>query len=70
MATQSGTIPSEVEFKLLSDAYFLSPTDGVEFLMPDSMILSPPPRKVGVYLKTLDASLCLHLTGFQEEERI
>ena len=67
MATQSGTIPSEAELKLLSDAYGLSLDDGVEFPLPDSMILSPPPGNVGVYLKTLNAGLHLFLTDFQEE---
>lgn len=44
METQSGTIPSEAEFKLLSDAYGLSLADGIEFLLPDSLIYLPPPQ--------------------------
>lgn len=52
---------------LLVDTYGLSPTDGVEFLAQKSMILSPPPGKVGVYLKTLDSGLRLPLTDFQHE---
>ncbi|CAI9301722.1 unnamed protein product [Lactuca saligna] len=67
MGTENSTIPSEAEFKLLSDAYSLSPPDGVEFQLPDLMILSPPPGKVGVYLKTLDNGLCLPLTNFQDK---
>lgn len=64
MATQSCTIPSEVEFKLLSNVYGLSLADGVKFPLPNSMILSPPLVKVGVNLKTLDAIMCLPLTDF------
>lgn len=41
--------------------------DGVEFPFPGSSILSPPPGKVGFYLKTLDVGLHLPLTNFQEE---
>lgn len=37
------------------------------FPVVDSMILSPPPRKVGIYLKTFEARLPLPLTDFQEE---
>lgn len=64
MAAQSGSTPFEVEFKLLGDAYGLSPADGVEFPSPKLMILSPPPGKVGIYLKTLDAGLRLPLSDF------
>lgn len=67
MAAQFVATLSEADFKLLKDAYGLSLADGVEFPSPDSMILSPPPDKVGVYLKTLDASLRLPLSDFQEE---
>lgn len=67
MAAQSGIVPFEAEFKLLSDAYGFSPFDGVEFTPADSMILSHPSGKVGIYLKTFDASLRLPLTDFQEE---
>ncbi|CAI9285973.1 unnamed protein product [Lactuca saligna] len=59
MATQSSTIFSEADFKLVGDAYGLSPNEGVEFPSPDLLMLSPPPGKVGVYLKTLDAGMCL-----------
>lgn len=67
MDAQSGSTPSEADFKLLGDAYGLSPADGVEFPSPKLMILSPPPGKVGIYLKTLDAGLRLPLSDFQEE---
>lgn len=64
MPNESGTIPFESEFKLLVNAYDLSSTDGVEFLLPDAMILSPAPGKVGVYLKILDVVMRLPLTDF------
>ena len=67
MDAQSGSTPSEADFKLLGDAYGLSPKDGVEFPSPESMILSPPPGKVGIYLKTLDAGLRLPFSDFYKE---
>lgn len=63
MAGQLGTLPSEADFKFPGDTYGLSLVDGVEFLLPGSSIMSPPPGKMGVYyLETLDAGLCLPLT--------
>lgn len=41
--------------------------DGVDFPLPGSSITSPPPGKVGVYLKSLDVGLFLPLTDFWEE---
>lgn len=67
MDAQSGFAPSEADFKLLEDAYALSPVEGVEFPSPESMILSPPPGKVGIYLKILHAGSRLPLSDFQEE---
>ena len=67
MVALSGAILFEADFKLLGDAYGLSLADGVEFPSLKSMILSPPPCKVGIYLKTLDAGLRLPLSDFQVE---
>lgn len=64
MAGQSGTLPSEVDFKFLGETCVLSPAGGVEFPLPGSSILSPLPSKVGVYLKTLETTLRLSLTNF------
>lgn len=64
MANQTSIIPSIIEFELLRDTYGFSPTDGVELPTANSMILSPPPRKVGVYLNTFDAGLHLPMTDF------
>ncbi|CAI9303850.1 unnamed protein product [Lactuca saligna] len=66
-AAQPCVTPSDVEFKLLNDAYGFSSTDDVEVPTADSMILSPPVDKVGIYLKTFDAGLRLPLTDFQNE---
>lgn len=57
MAAQPGVTPTDAKFKLLSNAYGFSSTDGVDFPATDSMILSPPTGKVGIYLKTFDAGL-------------
>lgn len=67
MDPQPGVIPFDNEFKLLNDAYGFSLIDGLEFLAFDSMVLSPPTGKFGIYLKTFDTDLCLLLTDFQEE---
>lgn len=67
MASSHGLIPSSAEFVALQEAYGLTPADGVEFSVSGSLIIWPPPRKVGVYLKTFDAGLRLPLTDFQEE---
>ncbi|CAI9297856.1 unnamed protein product [Lactuca saligna] len=60
-------IPSPVEYRQLEMTYGLSSLEGVEFPSPGSSISSPPPDKIGVYLKTLDAGICFPLTDFQEE---
>lgn len=51
----------------MEEIYSLSSADGVEFPSLGSSIMSPPPGKVGVYLKTLDTGLRLPLADFQEE---
>ncbi|CAI9298690.1 unnamed protein product [Lactuca saligna] len=60
-------IPSSSEFATLQVAYGLTPADGVEFPATEFVITSPPPGKVGVYVKTFDTGLQLPLTDFQEE---
>ncbi|CAI9282937.1 unnamed protein product [Lactuca saligna] len=65
--TRKGINKREVEFKLFSDAFSFSPVKGVDFLPANSMILSDLSRKVGIYLKTFEASLRLPLTKFQKE---
>lgn len=64
MVGQPRTIHSDAEFRFLEETYGLSQADGFEFPLPGSSILSPPPGKMGVYLRTLDASLRLPLTDF------
>lgn len=64
MAVQPGIVPSKAEFKLLSDAYGFSLIDGVEFIVANSMILSPPANKFGIYLKTFYTGVCIPLTDF------
>lgn len=65
MAGQPVTLPFHAEFQFLEETYGLFPADGVEFPLPSSSILSPPPGKVGVYLKTLDAGSRLPLPTFK-----
>lgn len=65
MIGQPSATPSKADLKLIGDD--LSLADGVEFPSPDSMILSPPPGKVGVYLKTFDTRFHLPLLDIQEE---
>ncbi|CAI9279681.1 unnamed protein product [Lactuca saligna] len=67
MVDPYGTLPTEAEYKFLAETYGLSSADGVDFPSPGSSIMSPPPGKVRVYLKTLNARLRLPLTDFQEE---
>ncbi|CAI9297787.1 unnamed protein product [Lactuca saligna] len=56
-----------IMYKYLVETYRLSSADGVEFPSPGSSITSPPPGKVGIYLKSLNVRLRLPLTDFQEE---
>ncbi|CAI9294247.1 unnamed protein product [Lactuca saligna] len=67
MANLPGFIPSAAEYRQLEITYDLSSLVGVEFPSPGSSISSPPPGKIGVYLKTLDTSVRFPLTDFQEE---
>lgn len=67
MENQPGIVPSPIEFELLRDTYGFFPADGVELPISDSMIISPPTEKVGIYLKTFNDELRLPLTEFQEE---
>ncbi|CAI9283409.1 unnamed protein product [Lactuca saligna] len=62
-----GILPSAAEYRRLEATYSLSSLEGVEFPAPGSSISSPPPDKIGVLLKTLDAGICFPLTDFQEE---
>ncbi|CAI9267856.1 unnamed protein product [Lactuca saligna] len=58
MVALSGAILSEVDFKLLGDAYRLSSSDEVKFPSPESRILSPPPGKkngCSIQMLTLNA---------------
>ena len=66
MASPPGIVPSAYEYSFLETTYGLTSLDGVEFPSPGSFIL-PPPRKVEIYQKTLDAGLRLPLTDFQKE---
>lgn len=65
MANQPGIVPSSAEFELPRDIYAFFPADDVELLVADSMILSLPLGKFGIYLMTFDDDLCLPLTDFQ-----
>ncbi|CAI9279071.1 unnamed protein product [Lactuca saligna] len=67
MMNQPGIVPSPVEIELLRDTHGFSPTDNMELPIANSMILSPPPEKVGIYFKTFDVGLRLPLTDFQDE---
>ena len=67
MENLPGVIPSAAEYCQLEITYGLSSLEGVEFPSPGSSISSPPPGKIGVYLKTLDTGIRFPLTDFQEE---
>lgn len=67
MASSMSLVPNSSEFATLQEAYGLTLAGGVEFPAAGAVITSPPPGKVGVYLKTFDTSLHLPLTDFQEE---
>ncbi|CAI9281731.1 unnamed protein product [Lactuca saligna] len=67
MANLPGIVPSTAEYRQLETTYGLSSLEGVEFPSPGSRISSPPPGKIGVFLKTLDAGIRFPLTEFQEE---
>ncbi|CAI9271367.1 unnamed protein product [Lactuca saligna] len=67
MANLPGIVPSSAEYQKLEVMYGLSSLEGVEFPSTGSSISSPPPGKIGVFQKTLDAGIQLPLTDFQEE---
>lgn len=67
MVTTAALVPTASEFSNFQKTYGLSPTVGVEIPIPNTVITSPPARKVGVYLKTLVVGLHRPLTDFQEE---
>ncbi|CAI9263223.1 unnamed protein product [Lactuca saligna] len=60
-------LPSAAEYQQLETTYGISPLGGMEFPSHGSFISSPPPGKIGIYQKTLDAGVRLPLTDFQEE---
>ncbi|CAI9292753.1 unnamed protein product [Lactuca saligna] len=63
MTSPPGIVPSATEYQHLESTYGLSSLDGVEFPSSGSSIMSPPPRKLGIYQKVIR----LPLTDFQEE---
>ncbi|CAI9276404.1 unnamed protein product [Lactuca saligna] len=67
MANLPGIVPSAAEYRQLETTYGLSSLEGVEFPSLSSSISSPPPDKIGVFLKTLDVGIRFPLTDFQEE---
>ena len=62
MADLPGILPSAAEYRRLEATNGSSSLEGVEFPAPASSISSPPPGKIGVFLKTLDDGIRFPLT--------